>query len=165
MFTCVFGRYVASTVLLVPKLQAALVYDILPFGGRCREATPTLRKEGCRKPVLGVWLVPRPFGERWQRHWKLLGNTTECPSSGVTNSGRVSVEGAFPESDARGVRLTLITFPQQPGLERIIALWPDEEHRHRHIHTDSRFKIALSVISSEKLKCGWTLTTSCHSTH
>ena len=29
MFTCVLGRYVASTVLQVPKLQA-LVYDILP---------------------------------------------------------------------------------------------------------------------------------------
>ena len=28
MFTCVLGYYVASTVLLVPKLQA-LVYDIL----------------------------------------------------------------------------------------------------------------------------------------
>ena len=29
VFTCVLGRYVASTVILVPKLQA-LVYDILP---------------------------------------------------------------------------------------------------------------------------------------
>ena len=29
MFTCVLGRYVASTVFLVPKLQA-LVYNILP---------------------------------------------------------------------------------------------------------------------------------------
>ena len=29
MFTCVLGRWVASTVLLIPKLQA-LVYDILP---------------------------------------------------------------------------------------------------------------------------------------
>ena len=29
MFTCVLGRYVASTVILVPKLQA-LVYYILP---------------------------------------------------------------------------------------------------------------------------------------
>ena len=29
MFTCVLGRYAASTVILVPKLQA-LVYDILP---------------------------------------------------------------------------------------------------------------------------------------
>ena len=29
MFTCVLGRYVASTVLSVPKLQA-LAYDILP---------------------------------------------------------------------------------------------------------------------------------------
>ena len=29
MFTCVFGRHVATTVLSVPKLQA-LVYDILP---------------------------------------------------------------------------------------------------------------------------------------
>ena len=50
MLTCVLGRYGASTVLLVPKLQA-LVYDILPsFGGRCRKA------------MLGVWLVPKPFG-------------------------------------------------------------------------------------------------------
>ena len=29
MFTCVLGRCVASTALLIPKLQA-LVYDILP---------------------------------------------------------------------------------------------------------------------------------------
>ena len=29
LFTCVLGRYAASTVILVPKLQA-LVYDILP---------------------------------------------------------------------------------------------------------------------------------------
>ena len=29
LFKCVLGRYVASTVILVPKLQA-LVYDILP---------------------------------------------------------------------------------------------------------------------------------------
>ena len=30
MFTCVLWRYVASTVILVPTLQA-LVYDILPL--------------------------------------------------------------------------------------------------------------------------------------
>ena len=40
MFTYVLGRYVAITVLLVPKLQA-LVYDILPLeegaGKRCSE--------------------------------------------------------------------------------------------------------------------------------
>ena len=65
-----------------------------------------------------------------------------------------SLEEAFPESDARGVRLTLITFPQHPGLERIRALRPTQTQTHR-------FKIQdYFIISSEKLKRGRTLTTS-----
>ena len=82
MFTWVLGRYVASTVLSVPKLQV-LVYDILPSenGARGEISTRTFRRAltasvdscvvmksapsvaylnlaefggGCRKAMLGV---------------------------------------------------------------------------------------------------------------
>ena len=87
MFTCVFGRYAASTVLSVPKLQA-LVYDILPLeegaGKRCSECDqyPNL-SEG----------ADRVGGQ--------LRGDKECPFSGVTKSDRVWRK--VPESNARSL--------------------------------------------------------------
>ena len=54
-------------VLLVPKLQAA-VYDILPFGGRCRKA------------VLGLWYPHSqrrfPVGCKLSCVWSLISTQT-----------------------------------------------------------------------------------------
>ena len=88
MFTCVLWRYVASTVILVPKLQALVV-------GRCRKA------------LLGVWLVPEPL-EGADRVGGQLRGDKECPFSGVTKSGRVWRR--VPESDAGSLSLLFSSF-------------------------------------------------------
>jgi len=50
-------------------------------------------EDDCRKPVLGVWLVPILSGGADRGGGQMRGNK-ECPSGGITNNGTVWTKGA-----------------------------------------------------------------------